>query len=155
MKAFEVALMKTKTFFDDVYGDKQVHLWILGTHPDYQRRGAGAKCCGWGISQAKKNTSALTLFSSPMGQKLYTSVGFKVVGNATEQVEGVEEKLSIGAMAYETVTSSWRCAVRQPSKNTHQFNSPQRFCGRDVPCQLACARHLALLRIICRPSGIA
>ena len=39
MKAFaETLTIARKEWFGDEYGTKQLHLRILGTHPDYQRR---------------------------------------------------------------------------------------------------------------------
>lgn len=99
MEAFTTALMEAKqTYFDGVYGDSQIHLRIRGTHPDYQRRGAATQHCQWGMTLARERNLAVTLFSSPMGQLVYTHLGFKLVGTVIVQVEGEEEKLSIGAM---------------------------------------------------------
>jgi hypothetical protein len=43
MKAFrEVGAAGRRKFFDPLYGYDQTHLQILGTHPDYHRRGSGA-----------------------------------------------------------------------------------------------------------------
>src|SRR5262245_49244105 len=103
MKAFDTALSTAKKrLFDAVYANNQVHLWVLGTHPDYQRRGFGTKQCLWGVALAKEKLLAVTLFSSPMGQKLYGSLEFQVVENVAVHVDGEEEELSIAAMAYET-----------------------------------------------------
>jgi hypothetical protein len=116
MKAFDTALNSAKRkFFDAVYANNQLHLWVLVTHPDYQRRGFGTKQCVWGLDLAKGKSLAVTLFSSPMGQSLYSSLEFQVAGNVTVQVEGEEEKLSIVAMAYKTQQQDssgfWRCFV--------------------------------------------
>jgi GNAT superfamily N-acetyltransferase len=102
MKAFDVALATAKKErLDQPYGDRQVHLLILATHPDYQRHGAGTRHCQWGIDLARERRSAVTLFSSPMGTKLYTQLGFKMLDHVTVQVPGEEEKLCIGVMAYD------------------------------------------------------
>ncbi|KAL2869464.1 uncharacterized protein BJX67DRAFT_379018 [Aspergillus lucknowensis] len=102
MKAFDGALSAAKQqYFDSVYGDRQVHLWILGTHPQYQRHGFGTKQCVWGMEFAKAHAAPVTVFSSPMGGALYASLGFRTLGQVVVQVEGEEEKLTIGAMIYE------------------------------------------------------
>jgi len=113
MKAFRETLSKAqRKFFDKVYGNNQLHLRILGTHPDYQRRGAATKHCQWGMELAKRKSAAVTLFSSPLGQKLYSSLSFKMIGTVIVQVEREEEKLTIGAMVYETGSNSWwRCML--------------------------------------------
>ncbi|KAA6413004.1 MAG: hypothetical protein FRX48_02747 [Lasallia pustulata] len=102
MEAFTEALIKAKqTYFDDVYGDSRVHLRVLGTHPEYQRRGAATQLCQWGMTLARERNMAVTLFASPVGQQLYTHLGFKLVGTVTVQVEGEKEKLSIAVMVFE------------------------------------------------------
>jgi GNAT superfamily N-acetyltransferase len=102
MKAFDVALAEAKiSRLDTAYGDRQVHLMILATHPDYQRHGAGTRHCQWGMELAREKNSAVTLFSSPMGTMLYTHLGFKMLDHVTVQVTGEEEKLSIGVMSYD------------------------------------------------------
>lgn len=47
---------------------------------------------------AKEQKLPITLFSSRLGQKLYSHVGFDLLATITIQVEGEEEKLFIGAM---------------------------------------------------------
>jgi len=106
MKAFDVALADAKkTHFDKVYGDRQVYLVILATHPKYQRHGAGTRHCQWGMQLAKTKKAAVTLFSSPMGTALYTELGFKMLDHVSVQVTGEEEKLSIGVMTYDKAFS--------------------------------------------------
>lgn len=101
MKAFTETMAKAKKkWFDDEYGTKKLHLRILATHPDYQRRGAGIQHCNWGMKLAKEQKVPVTLFSSPLGQKLYSHIGFDLLATTTVQVEGEEEKLFIGAMIY-------------------------------------------------------
>jgi GNAT superfamily N-acetyltransferase len=103
MKAFLDALMKSKKeLFDDVYGDHQLHLGMICTLPDYQRRGAGTMQCKWGLDLAKEKKLEVTLFASPMGRLLYEHLGFDVRGTVIVQVKGEEEKLTIKAMAYDT-----------------------------------------------------
>jgi GNAT superfamily N-acetyltransferase len=99
MKAFDRACAKAKKeYFDDEFGDKQIHLRILATHPDYQRRGAGTRHCDWGLDLADEHKIPTTVLSSPGGAKLYLHLGFETLGHFTVQVDGEEDKLSIGAM---------------------------------------------------------
>jgi len=101
MKAFDDALIAAKkSYFDRVYGPNQLHLRILATHPDFQRRGAGSTLCRWGMQRATSARVPVTLFSSPMGQQLYSFLGFDYIGTVIVQVKGEDEKLSIGAMIY-------------------------------------------------------
>ena len=101
MKAFKQTLATAqKRWFDNVYGDKRLHLKILRTHPDYQKRGAGTQHCRWGMELARADGIPVTLFASPMGKRLYSHLGFLLLDTVTVQVEGEEEKLSIGVMVY-------------------------------------------------------
>ena len=88
--------------FDDKYGpDKHIYLSLLNTHPDYQGQGAGKALCQWGLEKANKEGWTVTLFSSPMGKRLYTKLGFRDVGSFRTQVEGEAEWLDISAMVLE------------------------------------------------------
>lgn len=87
-------------YFSDIYGTNHIHLKILATHPDYWRRGAGTKLCNWGIDLAEKNRTYISVFASPMGEKLYARLGFKELAIVVVQVKGEEEKVSISAMLY-------------------------------------------------------
>ena len=89
-----------KKWFDDVYGARRLHLRILGTHPDYQGRGAATQHCRWGMELAREHKVPITLLSGPMGQRLYSHLGFLILASVTVQVEGEEEKMSIGLMVY-------------------------------------------------------
>lgn len=101
MDAFTAAIQSAKqSYFDSKHKSHHLHLRILATHPDYQRRGAGSALCRWGIEHAAAQKEPVTLFASPMGQKLYTYLGFEYLGTVPVQVEGEDEKLSIGAMMY-------------------------------------------------------
>ena len=119
----EVAAMLSfarRTWFNKMYGTKQLHLKILATHPDYQRRGAATQHCQWGIKLAKEHEVPITLFGSPyepmpakehgvpitlfnstIGKKLFSDTGFHHVATRTVQVEGQEQKLFIGLMLHE------------------------------------------------------
>jgi GNAT superfamily N-acetyltransferase len=93
------AAMKEK--FESVYGDQQVHLQILGTHPKHQRMGAASTLLRFGIQKAQDRGLPVTLFASPMGQPLYASFGFESRGTVNIQVQGEKEHVSVVAMALE------------------------------------------------------
>ena len=119
----EVAAMLSfarRTWFNKMYGTKQLHLKILATHPDYQRRGAATQHCQWGIKLAKEHEVPITLFGSPEGAKLakeqglpiplmgsllgktlFGHIGFRHTGSVLVPVEGQEGKLAIAAMYYQ------------------------------------------------------
>jgi GNAT superfamily N-acetyltransferase len=72
MNKFRQELGKAKkAWFDDVYGNDQLNLLILATHPEYRRLGAAARLVAWGQEQAKAEGIPVTVFSSPMGFPLY------------------------------------------------------------------------------------
>ena len=109
-----------KNWFDELDGTEQLHLKILATHPDYQRRGAATQHCEWGMKLAKEQEVPITLFCSPEGAKLakeqglpiplmgsllgktlFGHIGFRYTGSVLVPVEGQEGKLAIAAMYYQ------------------------------------------------------
>ncbi len=100
MAAFGSTTRAARETYFSVYQFRQLHLRMLATLPEFQRKGAGTALCKWGIEQAKQDQVPVTLLSSPMGHSLYSSLGFADIATVTVQVEGEEEKLSIRAMVY-------------------------------------------------------
>jgi len=90
-----------KQFFDDVYGEAQLHLVILSTHPDYQRRGAGTTLIEWGKEKARAENLTIVVTATPMGGPLYKKLGFRQVGNVHFQVEGEDEFVELTALVCE------------------------------------------------------
>lgn len=60
-------------------GDQHWELEILGTHPDYRRRGVGKLMLEEGKRRARENGVPLVLLASVMGEHLYLSAGFREV----------------------------------------------------------------------------
>ena len=58
------------------------YMWLnfLAVEPDFQRRGVGRRLMEWGIKKADGEGLKVGLVASPMGEKLYESVGFRHVG---------------------------------------------------------------------------
>ncbi|KAI0834246.1 acyl-CoA N-acyltransferase [Hypoxylon sp. FL0890] len=83
------------------YGDNQIHLWLLATHPDFRRRGAGTRLCRWGLERASRQSLYTTVLASPMGRSLYAELSFVDCGSFMVQVDGETEKLEIWAMTHE------------------------------------------------------
>lgn len=77
------------------YGNDQVNLWMLVTHPRFRRQGAATMICNWGQQESLKTNRILTVMASPMGKALYLVLGYKIVGAVTAQVDGEEEKVDI------------------------------------------------------------
>jgi ribosomal protein S18 acetylase RimI-like enzyme len=103
MRAYRETISKAKEdYFDKKFGDSQLYLTTLATHPHYMRRGAGAALCDWGIKKAVSDKlAAVTLFSSPMGIPLYTKLGFQQVGIVHTQVDGEEDFIDFPGMTLE------------------------------------------------------
>ncbi|OAA78708.1 Acyl-CoA N-acyltransferase [Akanthomyces lecanii RCEF 1005] len=84
-KAFDDYLSTAKkSSSDSTYQSHQLHLRILATHPDLQRKGAGDGALQMGDGAGK---------AAPRAR-------FAYIGTVTIQVEGEKEKLSVGAMVY-------------------------------------------------------
>ena len=106
MKAFNDALQDAqKSYFHSRYQSRRLHPRILATHPDFQHRGAATALCQWGIDLARGKREPVTVLSSPLGQQLYSSLGFSYIGTIPVQVEGEQEHLAIGVMVYEYQSS--------------------------------------------------
>jgi predicted acetyltransferase len=91
---FEELAKKLKYGFEHYfskYGNKQYHLWLLVTHPNYRRRGAATRLCKWGMDGAIEKDYISTVIGSPMGTIMYTQLGFLCVGSVTIQVDGEDE----------------------------------------------------------------
>ncbi len=101
MRLFEESLTKARThYFERIYGENRIHLRVLVTHPDCQRRGAGGNLVTWGIEKAKEDNLAVTLFASPIGGQLYRKLGFRDLSVIKVQVDGESESVCMGVMAY-------------------------------------------------------
>ncbi|KAK7429715.1 hypothetical protein QQZ08_003741 [Neonectria magnoliae] len=77
------------------YGNDQLNLSILVTHPDFRRRGAATMLCNWGQKKSVETGRVLTVMASPMGKPLYLSLGYELVGSVIAQVDSEEEKVDI------------------------------------------------------------
>jgi len=87
-----------KQDFDEVFGNAQIYLLLLATHPDYQRRGAASMLVQWGVDVAKKEDLEVTVMADPSAEGFYDHMGFEHVKVVDIQVEGEEEKVSVVVM---------------------------------------------------------
>jgi GNAT superfamily N-acetyltransferase len=86
-------------YIDLPYGPSQLYLETLGTHPDFQRRGAGTRLVSRGIEVGKREGVNVTLIAQPTAEGFYRGLGFVSVRNVTvsrvgegdEEREGEEE----------------------------------------------------------------
>jgi ribosomal protein S18 acetylase RimI-like enzyme len=99
MKVYAQAMARSFLSHFAKYGKEQLRLWMLITHPEFRRRGAGTMLCDWGEREsAKRGNWILTLEASPMGKGLYEHLGYKLVGTEKAQVEGEDEVVDIYSM---------------------------------------------------------
>lgn len=84
------------------YAEKQVHLWLMVTRPEWRRRGAGTMLMRWGMENERvldhKERWPITAFASPMGKLLYEHLGFDELATECIQIDGEEEKLTFSVM---------------------------------------------------------
>ena len=82
--------------------EKQMHLALLGTHPDWDGHGFGAAHCQWGMEMARGMDVSTTLMATPAGWPLYDSLGFDSVANITIETLGELEDLWYEYMRYDS-----------------------------------------------------
>jgi len=82
-------------------GEKQMHLGLLSTHPDWDGHNFGAAHVHWGMSLAKRMDLPVTLIATPAGWPLYDSLGFDSVANITIATLDESEDLWFEYMRYE------------------------------------------------------
>lgn len=82
-------------------GPEQMHMQILATLPEFQRRGHGTSLCRWAMETVRREgLKDMSVMASPMGYELYTWLGFRCVEQFYIQVPGEEEQLTLEAMIY-------------------------------------------------------
>ncbi|KAK0636570.1 hypothetical protein B0T17DRAFT_519413 [Bombardia bombarda] len=82
-------------------GPEQMHLQILATLPQYQRRGHASSLCKWAMRLVRRESlKYMSVHASPMGRALYSSLKFKTVATFDIQVPNEKEKLTLEAMMY-------------------------------------------------------
>lgn len=62
---------------------------MLGTHPDYRRRGAGSMLVRWGCELADRDGLVAYVDASPEGAALYRKFGFEDRTEAAMRERGV------------------------------------------------------------------
>jgi ribosomal protein S18 acetylase RimI-like enzyme len=101
VEAFNVAVKKVRRdWFDSRFGDQYHYLISMAVHPDYQRRGIATAMVNLGLARANKQRIPVALIASPMGAKLYKSLGFVQVGTHYAQAENDNETMEIPGMLY-------------------------------------------------------
>lgn len=113
MQAWNCILQEAKSrHFEHRFGTQQFQLQILATHPDFQRLGAGSLLVRDGIMLAEAASQAISVFASPMGERLYASLGFERIECVLVQVKDEPEFVTVEAMAYEP--QQWHKSKGEP-----------------------------------------
>lgn len=65
-------------------------LWLLGTHPKHERKGAGAQLIRWAFPRADAAGLRCYVDASKLGHPPYSKCGFEDVGEMTLDLEKYE-----------------------------------------------------------------
>ncbi|CAD6591415.1 MAG: hypothetical protein ASARMPREDX12_005157 [Alectoria sarmentosa] len=84
-------------------------LWLLGTHPNHERKGAGAQLIRWAFPQADAAGLRCYVDASKLGHPLYTKCGFEDVGEMRLDLDKYEGGKGMGVQR-------WVAMVREPQK---------------------------------------
>ena len=84
--------------FDAAFGNQQLSLAQLATHPRFFCQGAGTMLLRWGLSLADREGWTVTVFAGPMAESLYTRHGFQTLTVVKCQAEREDECIEFPAM---------------------------------------------------------
>ncbi|KAF9691494.1 hypothetical protein EKO04_010311 [Ascochyta lentis] len=84
----------------DVFGEQQLYLYELATHPDYQLRGAGTMLVERGIERGRREGVNVTLIAQPTAEGFYLKKGFKEIRNISIESVDKDEAFGFNIMAY-------------------------------------------------------
>jgi GNAT superfamily N-acetyltransferase len=87
--------------FNRHYGANYIQLQILGTLPQWQRKGAATALCSWGLQLAAILRFHVTVLASPMGKQLYTKLGFRKLAAVNVCAGQGDSGVTLTAMALE------------------------------------------------------
>lgn len=111
MRAYSETMSAAFKKYFSIYGNEQLSLEWLVTHPSFRRRGAGTKLCKWGEEEAiRRGGWTLTVMASPMGNVLYAHLGYRLVGTVTAGMDNEEETVDIDIMSKEDLCPTARPA---------------------------------------------
>lgn len=90
-----------KKYVFDVFGESQLYLYELATHPDYQLRGTGTRLVQRGIERGYRDIVNVTLLAQPTAEGFYFKNGFREVRNiSVDSVDG-DESFDYNVMTYD------------------------------------------------------
>ncbi|THV53615.1 hypothetical protein BGAL_0046g00210 [Botrytis galanthina] len=98
--AFMKAIGETRKEFTEMFHGDEFYLNLLGTHPDFRRRGYATQLLKWGIERSIRDNAPLVLAASAMGEPTYLASGFEELGRVPIVAEGDYEKQEFVKMVY-------------------------------------------------------
>jgi GNAT superfamily N-acetyltransferase len=96
---------------DIPFGEEQLYLHTLGTHPDYQGRGAGTRLVTAGIERVRDDHVNVTLIAQPTAETFYLRLGFVSIEHVSISSVDEDEEFSYVVMARNLADSSGRYQV--------------------------------------------
>lgn len=93
-------VLEARQINNEIFGPNQLYLRILGTHPDYRRRGFGSKLLKLGIDRATHDDVVITLMSTLLGYPAYIACGFRELESMRIQVKDEEVFIVMKRMVY-------------------------------------------------------
>jgi hypothetical protein len=97
----KTTLSKKQELFDRRYGRRYIQLQILATLPQWQRMGAATLLCSCGMRMANLLRLSVAVFASPMGSKLYASLGFRTLETINVRASNDDDGVNLTGMALE------------------------------------------------------
>ncbi|KAF7917508.1 uncharacterized protein EAE97_012036 [Botrytis byssoidea] len=98
--AFMKAIGDTRKEFTEMFHGNEFYLHLLGTPPDFRRRGYATQLLKWGIERSIRDNAPLVLAASAMGEPTYLAAGFEELGRVPIVAEGDYEKRELVKMVY-------------------------------------------------------
>ncbi|KAF7903794.1 uncharacterized protein EAF01_006843 [Botrytis porri] len=98
--AFLKAIDEARKEYTEMFNGDDFYLHLLGTHPDFRRRGYATQLLKWGIERSTRDNAPLVLSASAMGEPTYLACGFEELGRVPIVVDGDYEKQEFVKMVY-------------------------------------------------------
>lgn len=92
---------KKEKYVDAVFGRDQLYLELLGTHPDYQGKGAGSQLVKAGLERGTEAGENITLIAHPTAETFYLGLGFREHRNFSVGALEGSERFGYNVLVYE------------------------------------------------------
>ncbi|KAF7947401.1 hypothetical protein EAE96_008489 [Botrytis aclada] len=98
--AFMKAIGEARKEYTEMFSGDEFYLNLIGTHPDFRRRGYATQLLKWGIERSIRDNAPLVLSASAMGEPTYLACGFEELGRVPIVAEVDYEKQEFVKMVY-------------------------------------------------------